>query len=355
MPNTFIALDVPKVANGVGNPTVVATTGHPKSLVLAGPVSGRYIVEGSNDGGRTWDILVDDDDGTQALFTSQNAGVKSVDCIVEQVRVRSARALPTSEPPTITMGAPPALGPNFFSRLDVPAAPGLGAILDLGLGVGPLKTFILRGPVPAGGRFVMLASMDGQRFDEAMLFTADQQGARSVSVMCRYLRVQRGGGAGAPPAVSVGAEPVLEPGGGGGGAAGPTGPFVSFGDESAKTTSSGDQEEVLEDFAFPGSNLPGAAPMVVVALSALARKTSAEGAAVKIRLRSGGQPGAPDGELLASVDATEVTEQRLVTRSTPTLRSALGLLKVTGQGSGAARPLLRGLVVYVEPAPGGTT
>ena len=73
MPNMFISLDVPR-GEGVGVPAIVSTTGHPKTFVLAGSVSGgRYVVEGSNDGGNSWDILVDDD-GTQALFISANSG-----------------------------------------------------------------------------------------------------------------------------------------------------------------------------------------------------------------------------------------------------------------------------------------
>ena len=59
-----------------------------KTIVFAGPVLGRYVVEGSNDGGTSWDILVDDD-GEQALFTSQAPGVRNFDAIVGQVRVRS--------------------------------------------------------------------------------------------------------------------------------------------------------------------------------------------------------------------------------------------------------------------------
>jgi hypothetical protein len=353
MPNTFITLDTPKVINAAGTPTNVATTGHPKSFVLTGPVTGRYVVEGSNDGGQSWDILIDDNDGTQVLFTSQNEGAKTVDCIVEQVRVRGIRNLTSGDGPAITMGAPPALAPNFFGKLDVPAAPGLGAILDLGLTVGPLKTFIVRGAVPERARFTVLASMDGARFDEAILFTSDQQGARSVSVMCRFLRVQRTGAGGPPPVLAVGAEPVLEAGGSGGGGGGPDGPFISFGDESAKTTTSVDQEEVLEELAVPGTSLPGAAAAVVVSFSALVRKATAAGEPVTLRLRVGGQPGAADGAELASVQAASTLEQPLVARSAPIPRPGAALFKVTGQGNGLTRPVLRGLVVQLEPAPAG--
>jgi hypothetical protein len=351
MPNTFISLDVPKVANGAGAPTNVGTTGHPKSFVLTGPVTGRYVVEGSNDGGQSWDILIDDGDGTQVLFTSQNAGTKSVDCVVEQVRVRSIRNLATTDPPAIMMGAPPALGSNLFGKLDVPTTPGLGGVLDIGLGVGPLKTFILRGAVAEQSRFTVLASMDGTRFDEAIFFTADQQGARSVSVMCRFLRVQRTGAAGPPPSVSVGAEPVLEAAGSGGGGGG-SGPFLSFGDESAKSTTSLDQEEVLEEFVVPGTSAPGAAAAVVASFSGLARKADAGGNAATIRLRLGGQPGAADGTVLASADVSGAVDQSVLGRSSAFPRPTSALFKVTGQGNGVTKPVLRGLVVQIEPATG---
>lgn len=341
MPNTFITLDVPTAANGVGAPTVIAATGHPKTLVLTGPVTGRYVVEGSNDGGQTWDILVDDNDGTQALFTSQNAGAKSVDCIIEQVRVRSVRALATAEPPTLTMGAPPAVGPNLFAKLDVPTGPGFGAVLDLGVTAGPLKTFILRGAVPERSRFTILASMDGVRFDEALLFTSDQQGARSVRVMCRYLRVQRAGAPGPAPALAVGAEPTLEIAGG------HSGPFISFGDESAKTTTSAAEEEVLQEFVLPATMVAGA---VMVSMAALARKTAPDGEATTLRLRLGGQPGTPDGAVAVTAEASSTVDTPLSARSAPLAAPGSTLVKVTGQGNGVARPVLRGLVVYLEPA-----
>jgi len=255
----------------------------------------------------------------------------------------------------ITMGAPPALGPNFFARLDVPTTPGLGAIFDLGFGVGPLKTFILRGAVPERARFTVLASMDGVRFDEAMLFTADQQGARSVSVICRFMRVRRAGAGGQPPLIAVGAEPVLESVGNGGGGGGlPDGPFVSFGDESAKTTSTFDKEEVLEEFAVPDTILPGASPAVTVSFSVLGRKSGTQEGAVRLQLRTGGQPGTPDGIVLAAPAIVSSLEQRIVARSAPIARSAATLIKITGQGNGFTKPVLRGLVVYIEPAPGGT-
>ena len=352
MPNTFITLDVPNVANGAGAPMQVGGTGHPKTFVMTGPVTGRYIVEGSNDGGDTWDILKDDNDGTEALFLSQNSGAKSVDCIVERVRVRVARALLTSTPPTITMGAPPALGFNFFGKLAVPDAPGIGAVLDLGLNVGPLKTFVLRGPVPERARFTIEASMDGVRFDEAMLFTADQQGARSVHVMCRYLRVRRTGAAGPAPIVAVGCEPVFEGAGGESGGVAPSGPYISFGDESVKSTSGIFDEEVIEEFVAPPTSVTGAASKVVAWFSGLGRKGSPEGGEVTFRLRVGGTPRTADGQILATAKTSSLEPSPCVARSGPFERSAPTLIKVTAAGNGEAAAVLGGLVVSIEPAPG---
>src|SRR5882672_3600319 len=119
MPNTFTALDVP-INDGSGVPFVTAALGRPKTIVFSGPVLGRYIVEGANDGGQ------------QALFTTQAPGVRTFDCIVDRVRVRSVGNASLGAPPTISLGAPPALGTPVFGVLDIPAAPGIGAPFDLG-------------------------------------------------------------------------------------------------------------------------------------------------------------------------------------------------------------------------------
>jgi hypothetical protein len=50
MPNTFATLDVP-VNDGSGAPFITRALGRPKTIVFSGQVLGRYIVEGSNDGG----------------------------------------------------------------------------------------------------------------------------------------------------------------------------------------------------------------------------------------------------------------------------------------------------------------
>jgi hypothetical protein len=325
MPNTFISLDVPR-GEGVGVPAVVSMTGHPKSFVLAGTVSGgRYVVEGSNDGGNTWDILVDDD-GTETLFVSNNSGAKSVDCIVEQVRVRSIRNSAGATAPSITMGAPPALGPNFFGCIPVPASQGLGDPIDLGLRVGPLKTFTMRGANVAGARFSILASMDGVQFDEVIQYTADQQGARSREVMCRYLRVLRGGTLGGTPIVAVGGEAVQEASGG----SGTRSAELSIASERGFATTSTQGEEVLAEYVAPLATLD--ATTLSLDFTGVARGTGG----THFRVRMGGTFGTPDGTELAAFTASEVEASRSA-QSVPFARPTAGssLIKITGQGNGA--------------------
>ena len=329
MPNMFISLDVPH-GEGVGVPAIVSTTGHPKTFVLAGDVSGgRYIVEGSSDAGNSWDILVDDD-GTQALFISNNSGAKTIDCIVEQVRVRSIRNPANATAPSITMGAPPALGPNFFGTIPVPTSQGLGDPIALGLRVGPLKTFTVSGSNVDGARFSILASMDGVQFDEVIQYTADQQGARSREVMCRYLRVLRGGALGGIPIVAVGGEPVQEASGGAGG----NSAELSIGSERGFAVTALEGEEVLAEYVAPMAAL-GAATLALD-FSGVARGPNG----ARFRVRMGGTFGAADGDELASFVASEVEASREAQSATfarPNASSSL--IKITGQGNGA---VLRG-------------
>lgn len=344
MPNTFITLDVPS-AEGPGTPAVVANTGHPKTFVLAGDVGGApYVVEGSNDGGGTWDILIDED-GTQTLFTSNNAGTKSVDCIVEQVRVRRIGGLPTTPPPSITMGAPPAFGPSFFGRIPVPEVLGYGTPLDLRLRVGPLKTFTVRGRMVPGSRFTLLGSMDGVQFDEIIQYTADQQGARSREVMCRYLRVLRGGALGPAPAIAVGGEAVHEPFGDG--AAAGSAEMTIASDRAYETTGTG--EELFAEYHAPLGALDAAS--LVLDFAGIARATGTDGE-VKVRVRSGGTKGAPDGDELASFTAGPDEAARSA-RSAVFVRPAAPttLIKVTGDGQGG-RAVLRGFGLLFHSAPG---
>jgi hypothetical protein len=316
------------VGEGVGTPAIVGMTGHPKSFVLAGTVpGGRYVVEGSKDGGSTWDILIDDD-GTEALFISNNGGIKSVDCIVEQVRVRSIRNQAGAPAPSITMGAPPAFGANFFATIPVPASQGLGDPLDLGVHVGPLKTFTVRGQNLSGSRFSILASMDGVQFDEVIQYTADQQGARSREVMCRYLRVLRGGALGSTPVIAVGGEPVQEGSGGGGTAE------LSIGSERGFAVTAAEVEEVLAEYVVPLAALSPAT--VTLDFAGVTRGTDGS----RFRVRMGGTFGAPDGTELAAFMGSEV-ESSESAQGAPFARPAAGssLIKITGQGSGA---VLRG-------------
>src|SRR5947199_1988644 len=173
MPNTFATLDVP-VNDGSGVPFITRALGRPKTIVFSGPVLGRYIVEGSNDGGTNWDILVDDS-GEQALFTTPSPGVRTFDCIVDRVRVRSVGNSPLPSPPTIALGAPPAVGTPVFGVLDMPVAPGLGAPFDLGTSAGAFKTVILRGAIPPASRYRVLVSIDAARLDEALPLPRAQQ------------------------------------------------------------------------------------------------------------------------------------------------------------------------------------
>lgn len=337
MPNTFINLDVPR-GEGVGVPTVIGLTGHPKSFVLAGEVpGGRYIVEGSNDGGASWDILIDED-GTETLFQASNEGTKTVDAIVEQVRVRSVRNLANATAPSITMGAPPAMGPNFFGQLPIPATQGLGDPLDLGLRVGPLKTFTARGSLPSGSRYSILASMDGLQFDEVIQFTADQQGARSREVMCRYLRVLRGGPLGPAPIIAVGGEATMEASGGGSASA----ELSIASDREYETTIS--DEEVLAEYAVPLAALNAAS--LTLDFSGIG-SVPVEGEAL-FRVRTGGTIGYPDGAELLSLGTT-AGEGPLSGQSVPFARPFAGttLIKVTGQGSGAR---LRGFTLLFHGA-----
>jgi hypothetical protein len=333
MPNTFLSLEVPTEANSTGTPVHVGATGHPKTFVMTGPIAGRYVVEGSNDGGNTWDILVDDNDGTQVLFASPNAGAKSVDCVVERVRVRSLRTATGGVLPGMTMGAPPSLGANFFGKLHVPEEPGVGNVLDVGLNVGPLKTFVLRGPVAPRARFTVQASMDGVRFDEVLLFTADQQGARSARDMCRYLRVHRGGAAGPAPVLAVGCEPVMEASGGPGpGPGGDLGAFTMAFDP--KRSVIGETEEVLYEYPVPLASHPGR--RLAAQLCAFVSGGMFAGPST-FRVRVGGTPRSSDGVEVAKL-VTSGDERVQVVLGGPFDRPTepATLVKITAEHEGAA-------------------
>ncbi len=339
MPNTFQVLDVP-TGDGTGVPFVATALGRPKTIVFSGPVLGRYVVEGSNDGGNTWDILVDDD-GEQALFTSQAPGVRNFDSIVGQIRVRSIGNIGLTTPPMIALGAPPAVGTSLFGVLDVPSGPGTGAVFDLGLSAGVFKTLILRGSIPPGSRYSIQGSMDGHSFQEVILFTSDQQGARPVVFLCRYMRVQRDAG-GPTPVIAFGSEGILEAGAGGGTS------DVSIADDSEVETTSVTDEEVLRQFRVPLSLLSSATLRATLA----GEGRGGEGARkVTFRARAGGAADQPDGNTLLAIEDDGPGNVPIEGDSAPFARpsDSSTLIKLTGQGDGSSTAILRNLTLVFHP------
>jgi hypothetical protein len=339
MPNTFQNLDVP-TADGAGAPFDTSALGRPKTIVLSGAVLGRYIVEGSNDGGNSWDIIVDDD-GQQALFTSQAPGVRNFDCVVALVRVRSVGNAGLAAPPTISLGAPPAVAPSSFGVLNVPASPGFGAPFDLGLSGGAFKTFILRGAIPAGSRYSILGSMDGQNFQEVLLFTADQQGARPAALLCRFLQVRRDA-AGPTPVIAFGSEGLVEA------AAGAGTSEISIADDGEVETSSTSNEEVLRQYQVPLALLSS------VNLRATLAGQSRGGEAarrVTYRVRAGGTADQPDGNPLLSLEDDGPGDVAVDADSAPFARpnDPSTLIKVTGQGDGTTAAVLRNFTLVFHP------
>src|SRR5256885_16070798 len=105
-------------------------------------------------------------------------------------------------------------------------------------------------------RYSILGSMDGTRFDEVMLFTSDQQGARPIEFFCRFLRVQRAAG-GPTPVLAFGCEGILEP---------TTAPNeLSIGDEGQVASVAAGTEEALRQNPVPPPLL--APPSLPVALT----------------------------------------------------------------------------------------
>src|SRR5262249_7363862 len=222
-------------------------------------------------------------------FTNTTPGLRGFDCMVERVRVRSVNNGRVTTPPIVTIGAPPRIGVPLFGVLNVPAAPGVGTPFDVGLSAGPFKTFILRGAIPPGGRYVISGSIDGQRFEEATLFTSDQQGARSLDFLCRFLRVERNA-VGATPSVAFGCEGVLEPSAPGAGSV-----TLSIPEGGKFATNSLTDEEVLREYRVPLSVLQ--APTLRLTLAGDA-STPSEARRLTFNVRAGGLLGQPDGDIL---------------------------------------------------------
>jgi hypothetical protein len=338
MPNTFQNLDVP-TADAAGAPFDTSALGRPKTIVLSGAVLGRYIVEGSNDGGTSWDIIVDDD-GQQALFTSQAPGVRNFDCVIALVRVRSVGNAGLAAPPIISLGAPPAVAASSFGVLDVPASSGFGAAFDLGLSAGAFKTFILRGAIPAGSRYSILGSMDGQNFQEVLLFTADQQGARPAALLCRFLQVRRDA-AGPAPVIAFGSEGIFEP-------TSVATSEISIADDGEIETSSTSNEEVLRQYQVPLALLSS----VNLRATLAGQSGGGEGARkVTYRVRAGGTADQPDGNPLLSVEDDGSGDVTVDADSAPFARPSdpSTLIKVTGQGDGTTAAVLRNFTLIFHP------
>jgi hypothetical protein len=333
MPNILVPIDVP-LADGPGAATDTSRTGASKTFIFSGSVRGRYVIEGSNDG-TNWDVLVGRD-GNGIAFASSVPGPKTVDALVKQVRVFSEGNGRVATAPSITMGAPPALGNNVFAGLDVPAATGAGAVFDLGPEVGPLKTFIARGPFPPRSRYAVQGSIDGTHFDDLALFDADQDGAKSVSVMCRFLRVQRFAFSGVAPAIAVGAEGLFDPG--------VASLELTLSDDGERQTTTATDEEVLFQFPVPLKSL--GSPIIGLSLAALSIQGTTPGTAT-FRVRLGGAPLAPDGtEILNLTDAAPFEKSVFGSAAPfPAPSDDVALVKVTGQGDGTLRPAMRGVAL----------
>lgn len=336
MPNTFVSLNVPNT-DTAGAPAVTSLTGSPKTFVFAtdGIPHGRYVVEGSNDGGATWDILVGLD-GDQVLFSSSNTAGKEIEAVVDRVRVRSIGNGPVAIPPSITMAAPPAPGPSIFGVLDTPSAEGLGAVTDIGSAAGPLKTFTVRGDIRPGSRFTVQASVDGVHFEPAAVFRSDQEGARAVEILCHFLRVQRHG-IGPTPVIAFGSEGTFEP------SAGTS--DLSIAEQEEHETATTTTEEVLAEYAVPVAAL--SAQSLAVTFAAIAAGPQGEFVGPPTyRVRLGGAFGAATGIEIAKVTNATPGQTSIVVNGPTFARpdQPAATIKVTGQGAGSPA-LLRGFVL----------
>jgi len=296
MPNTFLSLDVPR-SPGVGAAAYVGNTAPAKTIAMSGQVGpgSRYLIEGSHDAA-TWDVLVGID-GTPGLFTGAE-GDKTIDAVVQFLRVCTQTAFPTLPPPAIGLGAPPPLSPNFFAALDVPRGPGLGAPLDLLLTAGPIKTIAARGALSRSNRATVLVSMDGVRFDEVCTFDRDRQGLFTSRLVARYLRVQRDG-SGPPFTVTVGAEGLFEGGG--------SEDFSLPSDGRGRATCAVGIEEVVAPFTAPLNAARSSRLFADFACRAHLQDAPAE-AVGTIRVRLGGSPSEPDGEILLELPVASAAE-----------------------------------------------
>jgi len=337
MSNILVPLSVPS-SDGPGDAIDTSNTGSPKTFIFAGAATGRYIVEGINDGA-TWDVLVGRD-CTAIVFAGSSPGPKTIETVVKNMRVRSVGNSRITAPPSITLGAPPAPGANVFGVLDVPTRNGVGAVFDLGTQVGPLKTFTARGSIPARSNYAVQGSIDGTHFDDVTLFTGDQDGVRTIAVMCRFLRVKRSAFGAIAPIITVGAEGLFDP-------TGPASSELTICDEAERHTSAASGEEVL--FQFPAPLKSIGAPILAFSFAAFSLQGTSPGTAT-FRIRVGGATGTADGAEVLRLTDTGAAEKSIFGNSAPFPAPSddVALVKVTAEGDGSLRPALRGFAMLIH-------
>jgi hypothetical protein len=212
---------------------------------------------------------------------------------------------------------------------------GAAYLFDLGSEVGLLKTFIARGPFPPGSRYAVQGSIDGTHFDDLTLFDADQDGAKSVSAMCRFLRVQRFAFSGVAPAIAVGAEGLFDPG---------VALELTLSNDGERQTTSATDEEVLFQFPLPLKSL--GSPIIGLSLASSSIQGTTPGTAT-FRVRLGGTPLAPDGAEILNLTDAAPSEKSVFGSAVPFPAPSddVALVKVTGQGDGTLRPAMRGVAL----------
>jgi hypothetical protein len=242
---------------------------------------------------------------------------------------------------------------NVFATLPAPAEAGLGKVVDLGDEVGLEKTFIVGGRLPPGVRYSVQASVDGEHFGEVLRLPSGQQDrARTLAAVCRYLRIEKVG-RGPSPAVTVGAKGLVLAGGGGDGNGEPPTvslrSHVSLADEAGVTTELASEEQVLREYFVPLANVSDRRGFEATLAGFFAAEGPGSGQAL-FRLRMGGKPGRPDGEVLVELEERSTGAARSVTervRTRPT--DAATLVKLTAQSSGKVRAVTRGVVITFHP------
>jgi len=280
-------------------------------------------------------------DGTAIVFAASAPGPKTIETVVKNMRVRSVGNSRVATLPSITLGAPSALGTNVFGVLDVPARNGFGLVFDLGLQVGPLKTFTARGSIPVGSRYAIQGSIDGTHFDDVTLFTGDQDGARSLAVMCRFLRVQRLAFGTTAPIITVGAEGLFDP----------TNPNseLTLCDEAERQATTATDEELLFQFPVPLKSL--GAPILAFGFAAFSVQSATPGTAT-FRVRIGGTPLRVDGAAVLMITDAVAAEKSVFGNSDPFPAPVddVALVKITAQGDGTLRPTMRGFAMLFHRA-----